>query len=410
MFEQGRKNAPCLIFIDEIDAVGRSRGHGLGGGHDEREQTLNALLVEMDGIDTHEGVIIIAATNRKDVLDPALLRPGRFDREVIVSLPDVRGREEILKVHGEKVKADDSVDWSSIARGTPGFSGAELANLINEAALIAARRDAESIVNDDLHEARDKVAFGRQRRSLAMTEKQKKLTAYHEAGHALLQVTLEHTDPLDRVTIIPRSRFLGASISLPKDDSFLYGKQKNQLIDDMCVAMGGRVAEEVFLGDVSTGASQDIRMATQSAKSMVCRWGMSDKLGMVEYGDNDDYVFLGREMGKSKGYSEDVAKSIDEEVLRLTTEAYDRAKEIITSHKDQMTAIADALLEFETLNAKQVQELIDTGKLSDPPKKDVDPPATPEPQESLEGLADEASKKKDDEGPLPGLEGAPAGA
>lgn len=407
MFEQGRKNAPCLIFIDEIDAVGRSRGHGLGGGHDEREQTLNAMLVEMDGIDTQDGVIIIAATNRKDVLDPALLRPGRFDREVVVSLPDVKGREQILNVHAETVKLTENVNWEKIARGTPGFSGAELANLINEGALIAAKHDAEAVDQHHLEEARDKVAWGRQRRSMVMTEKQKKLTAYHEAGHALLQVLLEHADPLEKVTIIPRTSFLGASISLPKDDSFLYGKQRQQLIDEMCVTMGGRVAEEMFLGDISTGASMDIRQATSNAKNMVCRWGMSESLGMVEYGENDDYVFLGREMGKSRGYSEETAKQIDSEVLAFTSSAYQRAKDLISEHKDQMNAIAEALLEYETLDGKHVEEIIKTGKLSSPPNKNIDPPSTPLPKEKLNIEPQEEEKKSDDD-ILPGLEGAPA--
>ncbi|NBQ65533.1 MAG: ATP-dependent zinc metalloprotease FtsH, partial [Verrucomicrobia bacterium] len=288
MFEQGKKTAPCLIFIDEIDAVGRSRGHGLGGGHDEREQTLNALLVEMDGIDTAEGVIIIAATNRKDVLDPALLRPGRFDREVHINLPDVKGREEILKVHAKKVKASPEVCWSTLARSTPGFSGAELANVINEAALLAARRDAEAITQKDLEEARDKVRYGRERRSLAMSDEQKKLTAYHEAGHALLNIVLEHTDPLHKVSIIPRGPALGVTMMLPTEDRYGYGKRK--VTDDLCVAMGGRVAEEMFLGDISSGASGDIKMATWYAKKMVCEWGMSGRMGMVEYGDHEDYV------------------------------------------------------------------------------------------------------------------------
>lgn len=410
MFEQGRKNAPCLIFIDEIDAVGRSRGHGLGGGHDEREQTLNALLVEMDGIDTQEGVIIIAATNRKDVLDPALLRPGRFDREVTVSLPDVKGRRQILEVHASKVKAADDVDWDVVARGTPGFSGAELANLINEAALLAARASAENITTRDLMEARDKVAFGRERRSMAMTEKQKKLTAYHEAGHAILSIVLENTDPLEKVTIIPRGGALGATISLPKDDDFLYGYGKKKLVDDLCMTMGGRVAEEVFLGDISTGASGDIRMATSKAKNMVCRWGMSDTLGMVEYGEHDDYVFLGREMTKSRGYSEETARQIDAEVLKLINSAYEKAKQVISENRDKVEAIAEALLEFETLDGHHIEDLVKSGRMDNPPKKDVKAPAQPNPQEKLDGTPADTEKLKPDDGSLPGLEEAPAGA
>jgi cell division protease FtsH len=409
MFEQGRKNAPCLIFIDEIDAVGRSRGHGLGGGHDEREQTLNALLVEMDGIDTQEGVIIIAATNRKDVLDPALLRPGRFDREVRVSLPDVKGRAEILRVHATKVKVEEAVDWSVVARGTPGFSGAELANLLNEAALAAARRDAKAITHGDLMEARDKVAFGKERRSLAMTEKQKRLTAYHEAGHAVLSIFLEHTDPLEKVTIIPRGAALGATFSLPKDDDFLYGYARYKLLDDLCMTMGGRVAEEIFLGDVSTGASGDIRMATNSVKNMVCRWGMSEKLGMVEYGDHDDYVFLGREISRSRGYSEDTARQIDAEVLRITNEAYERAKQIIAGHREQTEALALALLEYETLDGKQCEEIVRTGRMSNPPPKGLDAPVMPAPQESLGASPLPDKRQSEDGGPLPGLP-EPAGA
>jgi cell division protease FtsH len=408
MFEQGRKNAPCLIFIDEIDAVGRSRGHGLGGGHDEREQTLNALLVEMDGIDTQEGVIIIAATNRKDVLDPALLRPGRFDREVGVSLPDVKGREQILQVHAAKVKYADTVEWSRIARGTPGFSGAELANLINEAALIAARRDAEAIEQHDLEEARDKVRYGRERRSLAMSDEQKKITAYHEAGHAILNVVLEHTDPLHKVTIIPRGPALGSTMMLPDEDRYGYGQKK--LRDELCVIMGGRIAEDLFIGDISSGAAGDIKMATHYAKKMVCEWGMSEKLGMVEYGDHDDYIFLGREMGKSRGYSEDTAKVIDQEIQRIIQDAYDKAYQMLSERREILDKLAQALLEYETLDAVHVEEIIDKGDMSNPPKKNVSAPVTPKPDEALDGLPEKGDGKKKDDDTLPGLEGAPAGA
>ncbi len=291
MFEQGKKAAPCLIFIDEIDAVGRHRGHGLGGGHDEREQTLNALLVEMDGFDTQEGVIIIAATNRPDVLDPALLRPGRFDRQITVNLPDVKGREEILRVHSKRVKLAEDVDMAVIARGTPGYSGAELANVINEAALLAARKGLKAITLPELEEARDKVRWGKERRSLAISEKEKENTAYHEAGHAMLLVLLEHTEPLHKVTIIPRGPSLGSTMWLPEEDK--YTMRKNELLDNLAVDMGGRVAEEIVFGDVTSGARGDIQMATRLARKMVCEWGMSEKMGMVEYGEHEDYVFLG---------------------------------------------------------------------------------------------------------------------
>ena len=407
MFEQGKKTAPCLIFIDEIDAVGRSRGHGLGGGHDEREQTLNALLVEMDGIDTAEGVIIIAATNRKDVLDPALLRPGRFDREVHINLPDVKGREEILKVHARKVKAMENVSWATLARSTPGFSGAELANVINEAALLAARRDAEAITQHDLEEARDKVRFGRERRSLAMSDEQKKLTAYHEAGHAMLNIALEHTDPLHKVSIIPRGPALGVTMMLPTEDRYGYGRKK--VVDDLCVAMGGRVAEEMFLGDISSGASGDIKMATWYAKKMVCEWGMSGRMGMVEYGDHEDYVFLGRDIGRSRGYSEHTAREIDEEVHKIVNGAYDRAKKILEENRAKVELIASALLEYETLDGAQVDEIVKYGKMNNPPPKGVSAPVSPTPSEPLPAVRP-VEKAKDKSGILPGLEGAPAGA
>jgi cell division protease FtsH len=407
MFEQGRKSAPCLIFIDEIDAVGRSRGHGLGGGHDEREQTLNALLVEMDGIDTQEGVIIIAATNRKDVLDPALLRPGRFDREVTVNLPDVKGREQILQVHSKKVKASAKVDWSLIARGTPGFSGAELANLINEAALLAARRNADAIEQPDLEEARDKVRWGRERRSMAMSDEQKKITAYHEAGHALLNIKLEHTDPLHKVSIIPRGPALGVTMMLPKEDR--YGYEKKKIIDDLCVLMGGRVAEELFIGDIGSGASGDIKMATYYAKKMVCEWGMSEKLGMISYGDNEEHVFLGRDIGRSRGYSEETARAIDSEMHLLIQDAYDRAKQLIAANGDKIELIAQALLEYETLDAVHIEDLVRDGRMNNPPPRQMTPPALPNPDEPLD-KAKAREQKGNGDGPIPGLEGAPAGA
>jgi cell division protease FtsH len=380
MFEQGKKAAPCLIFIDEIDAVGRHRGHGLGGGHDEREQTLNALLVEMDGFDTQEGVIIIAATNRPDVLDPALLRPGRFDRQITVNLPDVKGREEILRVHSKRVKLAEDVDMAVIARGTPGYSGAELANVINEAALLAARRGLKAITLSELEEARDKVRWGRERRSMAMSPKEKENTAYHEAGHAILFVLLEHTDPLHKVTIIPRGPALGLAMSLPEGDR--YTKRKNELLDDITVAMGGRVAEEIVFGDVTTGASGDIRGATNYARRMVCEWGMSEKMGMVEYGEHEDYVFLGRDISRQRDYSEATAQEIDREVRKLCDDAYARATKILTDNRDKLESIAKALLEYETLDGQQIRDMLKFGKMMNPPvgptRPRKDPPPLPD--------------------------------
>jgi cell division protease FtsH len=374
MFEQARKNTPCLIFIDEIDAVGRSRGHGLGGGNDEREQTLNALLVEMDGFDTQEGIIIIAATNRPDVLDPALLRPGRFDRQITVNLPDVRGREAILKVHAKNVKLDPSADLAVIARGTPGYSGAELANLLNEAALLAARTGKKAVGMLELEEARDKVRWGRERRSMAMTDEDKKHTAWHEAGHALVNVMLQHTHPLHKVTIIPRGQALGSTMYLPKDD--ILNRKRKEMLDIIAVTMAGRIAEEIISDDFSTGATGDIQQATALARAMVCHYGMSEKLGMVQYGDNNEYVFLGREMIRSKDYSEKTAQEIDEEVKRFIDEAYRKAKAIIDANRDKLELIANCLLEYETLEGFQVEEIVRTGKFTaPPPPPDVTPPS-----------------------------------
>ena len=372
MFEQGKKQAPCLIFIDEIDAVGRHRGHGVGGGHDEREQTLNALLVEMDGFDTQEGVIIIAATNRPDVLDPALLRPGRFDRQVTVSLPDVKGRKEILEVHIKKIKLAAGTDLGVIARGTPGFSGAELANLINEAALLAARKGLKSVSLPELEEARDKVRWGRERRSLALSEKEKENTAYHEAGHAILNVLLEHTDPLHKVTIIPRGPSLGSTMFLPEEDKFTY--RKKELLDQLVVAMGGRVAEEIIFGDVTNGAVGDIRMATNISRRMVCEWGMSDQMGMIEYGETRDEVFLARDIAQGKNYSEETAQKIDEEIKRLIDNAYHSAKQLLLENRAVLDKIAQALLDFETLDASHVDDIMKHGEMQDPPS----PPKPPE--------------------------------
>ncbi len=407
MFEQGKRSAPCLIFIDEIDAVGRSRGTGMGGGHDEREQTLNALLVEMDGIETHEGVIVIAATNRKDVLDPALLRPGRFDREVRINLPDIKGREQILQVHVKKVKMAPTVDLNQVARGTPGFSGAELANLVNEAALLAARAGKDAITQAELEEARDKVRWGRERRSMAMSEEDKRTTAYHEAGHALLNVMLEHTDPLHKVSIIPRGPALGVTMMLPDKDK--YNFRRLEIRDELCVLMGGRVAEEIFIGDVSSGASADIRQASWYAKKMICEWGMSDRLGMVHYGEEAGMVFLGRDLGAHRGYSEQTAQTIDEEVRALVEEAHTRAKDLILANRDALERITQALLEYETLDAQQVRDLINHGVMSNPPPKNIGTPTSPLPAEPLP-VNPATDKKKDDGGLLPGLQGAPVGA
>jgi cell division protease FtsH len=373
MFEQARKNTPCLIFIDEIDAVGRSRGHGLGGGNDEREQTLNALLVEMDGFDTQEGIIIIAATNRPDVLDPALLRPGRFDRQVTVNLPDVRGREAILKVHAKNVKLAPSVDLSVIARGTPGYSGAELANLLNEAALLAASENKKAVSMEELEEARDKVRWGRERRSLAMTDEEKKFTAWHEAGHALVNVLLQHTHPLHKVTIIPRGQSLGSTMSLPKTD--VLNRRRKEMLDMIAVTMAGRIAEEIVSGDISSGAAGDIQQATNMARAMVMQWGMSDRLGMVQYGDDDEYVFLGREMARAKVYSEFTAQEIDGEVKKIIDAAYTTAKELISSNLDKLELIAKSLLEYETLDGQQVEQIVRTGVFTPPPPTpQVEPP------------------------------------
>ncbi len=372
MFDQARKNTPCLVFIDEIDAVGRSRGHGLGGGNDEREQTLNALLVEMDGFDTQEGIIIIAATNRPDVLDPALLRPGRFDRQVTVNLPDVRGREAILKVHAKNVKLAGSVDLSVIARGTPGYSGAELANLLNEAALLAASTNKKAVEMEELEEARDKVRWGRERRSLAMTDEDKKFTAWHEAGHALVNVVLQHTHPLHKVTIIPRGQSLGSTMSLPKTD--ILSRRRKEMLDMIAVMMAGRIAEEIISGDISSGAAGDIQQATNMARAMVTQWGMSDRLGMVQY------------VARAKVYSEFTAQEIDGEVKRIIDESYKIAKGIITNNLDKLELIAKSLLDYETLDGPQVAEIVRTGRFTPhPPTPQVEPPlgapaATPLPE------------------------------
>ncbi|MDP3851142.1 MAG: ATP-dependent zinc metalloprotease FtsH [Luteolibacter sp.] len=405
MFEQGKKHAPCLIFIDEIDAVGRHRGHGMGGGHDEREQTLNQLLVEMDGFDTQEGVIIIAATNRPDVLDPALLRPGRFDRQVTINLPDVNGREEILRVHVKKIKLAANVDLSKIAKGTPGFSGAELANLVNESALLAARRGLSAVTLDEMEEARDKVRWGRERRSLAMSDKEKIGTAWHEAGHAYLNMVLPDTNPLHKVTIIPRGPYLGATMYLPEGDK--YSTQKKEALANLIVTMGGRIAESFHSDDVSNGASGDIRQATSLARHMVCEWGMSDRLGMVEYGEGDSPVFLARDMTKSRNYSEETARVIDAEIKRFIDDAYATAERILNEGRDKVELIAKALLEFETLDANHLRDLIEFGVMKDPPSAPKPPPVPEEFKKKPVSKNSEEDQAEDD-GPIPGAVGATA--
>ena len=355
LFEQGKKNAPCIIFIDEIDAVGRHRGAGLGGGHDEREQTLNQLLVEMDGFESNEGVILIAATNRPDVLDPALLRPGRFDRRVVVSLPDIRGREEILRVHTRKIPINDDVDLSILARGTPGFSGADLANMVNEAALLAARQNRKTVLMYDFEIAKDKVLMGAERRSMILTDEEKKVTAYHEAGHALIAAMLPLADPLHKVTIIPRGMALGLTMQLPETDRHNY--TRDYLETDLTVFMGGRLAEDLFLNQMSTGAGNDIERATAMARKMVCEWGMSS-LGPLTFGKKEEQIFLGREIAQHRDFSEETAIRIDYEVRRFVDEAYARAKKILEGNRETLIAIANALLEREVLDAIEIQLLI----------------------------------------------------
>ncbi|HPT16666.1 MAG TPA: ATP-dependent zinc metalloprotease FtsH [Kiritimatiellia bacterium] len=361
MFEQGRKSAPCIIFIDEIDAVGRSRFSGIGGGHDEREQTLNALLVEMDGFDTQEGVIIIAATNRPDVLDPALLRPGRFDRQIVVDLPNLEGREAILKIHARKVKLDAAVQLRNIARGTPGFSGADLANLMNEAALLAARRGADAITEKDLEEARDKVRWGRERRSRVLDDKEKRLTACHEAGHAIVLALTEEAEPLHKVTIIPRGHALGATFQLPEKDRYTEGRQR--LLGMITGAMGGRVAEQLCYGEITTGAASDIKQATHVARMMVTEWGMSDLLGFQHFGNREELLFLGREVSRTNEMSEDTARKIDAEIKRIIDECYQKTVELLTNHRDKLDLLTNLLIERETLDGRDVDDVLQHGRI-----------------------------------------------
>lgn len=386
LFETAKKQAPCIVFIDEIDAVGRHRGAGIGGGHDEREQTLNQLLVEMDGFDTNEGVILIAATNRPDVLDKALLRPGRFDRRVIIGLPDIKGRYDILKVHARKIKMDVSVDLMQIARSTPGRSGADLANLLNEAALLAARNNRTAVTNQELSEARDKVLYGKERRSLEIDESEKRTTAYHEAGHTIVGLVVKHADPVEKVTIIPRGMSLGSTMFLPKKNRVSYWKK--EILDHLAVLMGGRIAEEVFVNDVSSGAQRDIEQATALARSMVCEWGMSDKLGTVAYDErNESGSYLGMNNYHEKKYSEETAKAIDVEVRMILDEANQLAKSIIIEHRDQLEVMASMLIEFETLDLDDIQKILKREwniddkrkKLKEANELNKKPPVTPPP-------------------------------
>ena len=359
MFEQGKKHSPCIIFIDEIDAVGRSRGAGLGGGNDEREQTLNQLLVEMDGFDTNEGVIIIAATNRPDVLDPALLRPGRFDRQVVVSLPDIIGREKILKVHSKKISMAPDVNLRTVARGTPGFSGADLANLVNESALLAARKNKRIVTYIEFEDAKDKVMMGAERRSMVMTEEEKKLTAYHEAGHAIITINEKAAYPIHKATIIPRGRALGMVMQLPEKDEV--SQTREQLHAQMAIAMGGRVAEELIFGDdkVTTGAVSDIEQATKRARAMVMRAGLSKDLGPVAYGENEEEVFLGRSVARQQNMSEETAKKVDAEIRKFVEKGYDRARKVLTEKIDDLHKLAKALLTYETLSGEEIVNIID---------------------------------------------------
>jgi cell division protease FtsH len=356
LFNQGKKNAPCIIFIDEIDAVGRHRGAGLGGGHDEREQTLNQLLVEMDGFESNEGVILVSATNRPDVLDPALLRPGRFDRQVMVPLPDVKGREKILEVHAKKSPLDEDVKFGVIARGTPGFSGADIENLVNEAVLYAARFGKDKVYMSDFEFAKDKVLMGVERKSMVISDEEKRNTAYHESGHALVAKLLPGTDPIHKVTIIPRGRALGLTQQLPEDEKHTYPKK--YLLNNIAILLGGRAAEELILKDFTTGAGNDIERATNLARKMVCEWGMSETMGPLAYGKKEEQIFLGREFATHKDYSEDTAKRIDQEVTKLVSSSYERAKQLLIDHMDLLNKIASELLEKEVLNTAELDAIV----------------------------------------------------
>jgi cell division protease FtsH len=384
LFEQGKKNAPCIIFIDEIDAVGRHRGAGLGGGHDEREQTLNQLLVEMDGFESNDGVILIAATNRPDVLDPALLRPGRFDRRVVVSRPDVRGREGILQVHTRKIPLADDVDISLLARATPGFSGADLANLVNEAALLAARHSQKFVTMRDFESSKDKVLMGAERKSMIITDEEKRITAFHEAGHALLAVLLPHTDPLHKVTIIPRGMALGLTQQLPTEEKHNYSRE--QLESRIAVCMGGRIAEELTFSQITTGAQNDIEQATEMARKMVCEWGMSDALGPLTYGKKEEAIFLGKEFNRHQDYSEATALKIDTEIKRIVTDQYERAFNVLTGKRTELVKVAEALLEHEVLDAIQLDQILSGQPMEiRAPRQEVAPAPAPIREAKVDG-------------------------
>ncbi len=363
LFEQAKKSAPCIIFIDEIDAVGRHRGAGLGGGHDEREQTLNQLLVELDGFAQNEGIIIIAATNRPDVLDPALLRPGRFDRQVVVSHPDVKGRQEIIKVHSKNIPIAEDVNLETLARGTPGFSGADLANLINEAALLAASRSKTKVEMDDFEQAKDKVMMGKERKSMMISEEEKKNTAHHEAGHALVAKLTPGTDPLHKVSIIPRGMALGITQQLPIDDRYTYSREN--ILNTLAVLMGGRAAEEIAMGHMTTGASNDLQRATDLARKMVCEWGMSERLGPLTFGKREEQIFLGKEFSRHKDYSEKTAEEIDDEVKNIVGERYTYAKDLLVENRDKLMSLAEALLDRETLDASEIDDIVNDANGSD---------------------------------------------
>ena len=395
MFENAKKNAPCIIFIDEIDAVGRQRGAGLGGGNDEREQTLNQMLVEMDGFETGTNVIVIAATNRPDVLDPALMRPGRFDRQVVVPLPDIRGREQILNVHMKKVPIGPDVQPDVIARGTPGFSGADLANLVNEAALFAARRNGRVVEMNDFELAKDKIMMGAERRSMVMTEDERKNTAYHESGHALVAKLLPKSDPVHKVTIIPRGRALGVTMQLPEEDRYSY--DRDYLLTRIAILFGGRIAEEVFMNQMTTGASNDFERASQLARDMVMRYGMSDKMGVMVYAENEGEVFLGRSVTKTTHISEKTMQAVDAEIRRILDEQYKRARELIEGHQKEMHRMAKALLDWETIDGDQIDDIL-AGNEPRPPKSPVTGSAKPEPrkEEKVEEPVQEAKAPADE--------------
>ena len=396
MFENAKKNSPCIIFIDEIDAVGRQRGAGLGGGNDEREQTLNQMLVEMDGFDTNSSVIVIAATNRPDVLDPALLRPGRFDRQVVVPLPDIRGREQILKVHMRKIPVGADVDEAILARGTPGFSGADLANLVNEAALFAARRNGRVVAMEDFERAKDKIMMGAERKGMVMDENERKNTAYHESGHALVARLMPKSDPVHKVTIIPRGRALGLTMQLPAEDHYSYDRQ--YLLTRIAILFGGRIAEEVFMNQMTTGASNDFERATQMARDMVMRYGMSDKLGPMVYGENENEVFLGRSVTQTKHISEETMRNVDAEVRRIIDEQYAIARKLIEEHQEEMHKMAHALLEWEPIDSDQIDDIME-GKDPRPPKqlskKKKVADAAPETQVSAPAAEENAAEAQD---------------